>query len=202
MTKKKNKSARRTPPVRAKETQVKEESSRGRAARVLLGFATLLGIPAFVLMVLPRVYVPTPSGPVDPNNVLSVSSEISNTGYVPLNDVSASMVAGEIHGPEGGASMVGKLKPNGAPAFNIHFPIQKNQHHYLGLDGKFTINPENQLSGAIESADIAIVVSYEPWFIPIKREKMFRFVAKKDARGRIYWRSWPIDEPAPVDKVN
>jgi hypothetical protein len=169
-----------------------------RAWQALLALATLIGIPAFVLTVVPRVSVSSPSAPLDANNVLSVSFDISNTGYVPLNDVSAKLAAGHISAPNGGGLIESRLKPNGVPYFDVYFPILPGQHHHLGIDERFTINPESQLGGYIDKADIAIVVSYQPWIIPITSEKRFRFLAVKDGQGRTYWRSWPIDEPAPT----
>jgi hypothetical protein len=167
------------------------------AWQALLGFATLIGIPAFVLSVLPRVSVFLPSTQVDPNNVLSVSFEISNTGSIPLNDASAKLAIGDI-GEGNDPGMHRTKKPNGVPYFDLYFPIEPDQHHHLGLDERFTINPESQLGGYVRSADIEIVVTYQPWIIPIHREKRFRFVAIKDRQGNTYWRSWPSDEPAPV----
>jgi hypothetical protein len=165
--------------------------------QALLGFATLIGIPAFVLTVLPRIAVSPPSSPVDPNNVLSVSFEVSNSGLIPLNDVSAKMAIGDI-GEGNDPGMHGRRTPNGVPYFDIYFPIEPDQHHRLGLDERFTINPESQLGGYVRSADIEIVASYEPWIIPIHREKRYRFVAIKDLQGNTYWRSWPTDEPPPA----
>jgi hypothetical protein len=158
--------------------------------------ATLLGLAVGALALLPRISVSPPSSQVDPNNVLSVSFDISNTGYIPLEDVSAKLAAGDIGAPNA-PGIHAKRKPNGAPEFWVYFPIIQNQHHYLGLDERFTINPESQMGGFVSQADIAVIVSYQPWFIPWRREKSFRFFAKPDRQGKVYWRSWPIDEIAP-----
>jgi hypothetical protein len=66
------------------------------------------------------------------------------------------------------------------------------------MDEKFTIN----LYGAIvvgdmrpagTGADIAIVVDYQPWFIPIRRRQIFRFVTQHFADGSFRWSSYPMD---------
>lgn len=106
------------------------------------------------------------------------------------------MAAGDIGAP-GEPGIHAERKPNGVPHFWVYVPIIQNQHFHLGLDERFTINPESQMGGFVRNADIAVIVSYEPWFIPWHREKQFRFIAKPDGQGKIYWRSWPIDEPAP-----
>ncbi len=167
-----------------------------RVWELLLAIATLVGLPAFVLTVLPRVSVSAPSAPLDPNNILSVSFDISNSGYIPLDDVSAKLGAGHIGAP-GEPGIHSRLKPNGVPYFDVYFPIIQNQHHHLGLDERFTINPESQLGGYIRNADIAVIVSYQLWFVPWHTEKPFRFIAQPDGQGKVYWRSWPVDEPAP-----
>jgi hypothetical protein len=150
------------------------------------GFCTLIGGIAALVVFLPRPIVFPPSAPVDPNNVMSASFDISNAGYIPLDDVSIRIES--------------KFKPNGAPIFDVRVVYSAWDHHYLGLDDRITINPENRLGGNIIKADIAVSVSYLPWIIPIRRERMFRFIAMDDGTGRTYWRSWPLDEPAPKPK--
>ena len=49
----------------------------------------------------------------------------------------------------------------------------------------------------IPTADIAIVISYRPWFIPIERKKLFRFITFKSGNSYQYWRAWPVGEPLP-----
>lgn len=180
---------------RQKETRKKARIS---LTGIVLGLATLIGVPAAVLNLLPRISVTTPSSPVDPNNVLSVSFDISNTGYVPLSDVEVRLAAGDIIGPQPGGALRGILKKNGAPAFNLIIELVSGKHHYLGIDDKLTINPESQIGGQVEGADIAVIVSYKPWFLPIRRQKLFRFLTTKDRMGNTYWRSWPTNEPAPI----
>jgi len=184
---------------RKRRREKQKRPTRSLVWEALLGFATLIGIPAFVLTVLPRVAVPSPSTQIDSNNVLSVSFDISNSGLIPLNDVSARVAIGDV-GEGNDPGMHSRRYPNGVPYFDVYFPLEpeEQQHHHLGLDERFTINPESQLSGYVRSADIEIVVSYEPWIVPIHREKRFRFVAIKDRQGSTYWRSWPADEPAPA----
>jgi hypothetical protein len=151
----------------------------------------------------PRVVVSPPLQPVDPNNVLSASFDISNVGYVPLEDVgiTVAIIRASFPGPPP-IKWVTKMKPNGQPDFlhsGLHFVDPTWQHHSLGLDERLTINPESQISGIANEADMAVIVSYRPWMIPMHQKKPFRFVATKDGSGKTYWRSWPINEPAPTD---
>ncbi len=164
---------------------------------LVLAAATLLGGLAVVV---PRVAVSPPSAPVDPSNILSASFDIVNTGFLPLKDVGISVYVLSLSAP-------GTLRPltiegtqnsDGGQNF-LHFVNPTWQHHELGLDERLTINPESQIRGSVTTADMALGVSYKPWLIPIRLEKRFRFVAMKDGVGSIYWRSWPLNEPAPAN---
>jgi hypothetical protein len=166
--------------------------------RAVLALATLIGGFAAVVMFLPRVLVSSPSALVDPNNMMSSSFEISNTGYVPLEEVSVKLAAAYMGGTAIRGAMPEALKSDGSPNFGILIGLRNSEHHYLDLDDHFTVNPESNLIG-VKTADVVFIVSYRPWIIPIRKEKLFRFIAKKDARGNTYWRSWPAKEPAPID---
>jgi hypothetical protein len=181
---------------RGKETPPNKAIFRRVLKFLIAGIGIVASLLAFVALI-PRVSVPVPSAAADPNNILSSSFEITNTGHVPLNDVSVKIAAGYIYSTKTGNGIHGILKGNGAPKFNITFELKSAQHHHLGLDDKITINPESNLTGFVDQADIAIIVEYQPWVIPIRREKYFRFIAMKDWQGNTYWRSWPVDEPAP-----
>jgi hypothetical protein len=183
--------------------QRKEETPQNQLLKRLLGwllsFATLIGIPAFALMVLPRVSVSVPSAQVDPNNVLSVSFDISNTGYIPLNDIALGVAPALIDsGAASGGKIVGTLKPNGVPDFEHVINFQGWQHHNLSLDERITFDLASVIKGTISKADIAVVISYTPWIVPLRREKRFRFVTMTSETGMTEWRSWPLDEIAPT----
>jgi hypothetical protein len=165
---------------------------------LVLGAATLIGGVAAVVVFLPRVLVASPSAAVEPNNMMSSSFEISNTGYVPLEDVSVKLAAAYMGGTAIDGAIPEVLKSDGSPNFGIVIGLRNSEHRYLGLDDHFTVNPESNLIG-VKTADVIFIVSYRPWIIPMRREKVFRFVAKKDARGNTYWRSWPANEPATTD---
>jgi hypothetical protein len=65
----------------------------------------------------------------------------------------------------------------------------------LAMDEKYEITPEDLLrTYAVTDADIAIVVKYQPWFIPIKRQRQFRFFTKHFQDGETLWFERPVDE--------
>jgi len=155
--------------------------------------ATVAGSVFGALILLPRAIVSPPSEMTDPNNVLDVSFDVANGGLKPLMDTSACLAVGEV---------------SNGPALSRGFRFDPShlsrlcrdtwQHHDLGMDDRFTVRPTDVFTHATQ-ADIAITVSYRPWFLPIRRERIFRFFAVKDYSGRTMWRSWPLTEARPVN---
>jgi hypothetical protein len=77
------------------------------------------------------------------------------------------------------------------------------KNHYLGTDEKFTFTPSDILNSRslgdfwpehapLQSADIGVIVTYYPWFIPWQRSKAFRFEAHRQTNGKFYWYSLPL----------
>ena len=156
----------------------------------MLGLCTVLGFVISLLVLLPRPTVFPPSVPLDQKDQFSVSFDITNSGYIPLADCTASLGVGQI------TSKGANLDPGFIPTFESRLVMPAWQHHRLGMDERFTIVLSDAVH-PVESADIAIIVSYKPWFFPINREKIFRFVTFKQTNGHQYWRSWPINEKLP-----
>jgi hypothetical protein len=121
---------------------------------------------------------------------MSVSFDISNANFVTLNDVNVSLAIGQF----GGAGT--RVQSGRIPTFRTRFTNPDWEHHTLAIDDKITIVLDSILRN-VASADIAIVVSYKPWMLPFRREKLFRFVTFRRSDGMNYWRSWPLDELPP-----
>ncbi|MGB9145673.1 MAG: hypothetical protein WCC14_07620, partial [Acidobacteriaceae bacterium] len=83
----------------------------------------------------------------------------------------------------------------------LDFQILGFKGHHLGIDQRITFSPATtiHLPVPIKEADMVLVVHYRPWIIPIRMDGKFRFVARKDSAGNVYWRSWPTNEPPPTD---
>ena len=190
MSQKKTKQAR----AKERETKVPQAKSRYRIVTFLLTASTLLGGLAALLTFLPRPTVSPPSTPFDIKNPFSVSFDISNSGYIPLEDCTALLGVGEIaNGPDA------RLNPSFIPSFKSRFVMPSWKNHDLGEDERFTIVLTDLISKAT-AADIAIIVTYKPWFLPWKREKAFRFITQEQSNGQLYWRSWPMGEKIPPIK--
>lgn len=153
--------------------------------------ATLIGGVGAVVVFFPRIVVSPPSAVIDPRNAVSVSFDITNTGIIPLLDVSASLGIGQM-------VMNGKLD-RAVPSFDTRLFRPEWGHHRLGMDERFTMVLSDMIGLPIEAADIGIVVDYNPWHVPIRRRKVFRFVAAKGYDSEPRWKSWPLGERPPPD---
>ena len=68
----------------------------------------------------------------------------------------------------------------------------------LRVDDRFTVILSDFM-GNVDSADIALIVHYQPWFLPIDCEKKFRFISYKHWNGIHPWQSWPLHKKLPPD---
>ena len=102
--------------------------------------------------------------PVDQNMPFSSLITVTNTGFLPLNAVTATMGFHQLSGmgPKN-LTLVG----DSGPEYGSRFSTNASQPHDLGLDDKFTFGLNEITSSGKENlrdADIAIVIDYE---IPI-----------------------------------
>jgi hypothetical protein len=150
----------------------------------LLAICTLVGGPAAIVSFLPRVSV-TPSDPVYPGDPLSSSFTIANENFIPLKHVMVDLALGRIG--------YGALNSNVVPTLGARLRWLPWQDHTLYMDDKFTVTPSDSIKSESGEADIAIIISYQPWIIPWRREKVFRFKTHKDdVGGGFHWFHTPL----------
>ena len=68
----------------------------------------------------------------------------------------------------------------------------------IGIDEHFTVllsDFSRATKGMNVRMDIAIVVKYKPWILPIHKQRIFRFVTYAKDNGQYYWRAWPLGMP-------
>ncbi len=156
---------------------------------LILGTATILGAAIAVLTLIPRPIV-DPSGPVDPSNPFSSSFTITNMSFIPLEGLNVYVGLGRV------VTEPAQMDQNIEPDFKAQLARSEWTNHRLSMDERFTITIGDLFSIGdgvrLSGADIAIVVSYHPWIIPLRREKVFRFVTKRQTDGRLYWYSRPL----------
>jgi hypothetical protein len=177
-----------------------KKKQRASLRGFIVAICTLLGGLAAAITFLPRITV-TAADPVDPNNALSASFTIANTSVAPITlyHVSAKIVPGQIiFGPPGSFGSPPKhfdLSPNG---------VQKPDwmDHTLPSDSSFTFSPGDLFKTAqpppfaptrLGGADVVILVTYQPWLLPIERAASFRFVTHGQSNGHLYWYATPMD---------
>jgi hypothetical protein len=123
------------------------------------------------------------SDPVVANDPFSSSVTITNTGFIPLRSVYATIHVNKIVARAGG--LAGPDDKYGSWLT----PVQWGTHD-LGLDDRFAVSLEDALTtdkNGIDSADIAIGVTYEIPYIHLTREKIFPLVTYMERDGRFHW---------------
>jgi hypothetical protein len=166
--------------------------------KIVWGTVSVVATLLAFLVLWPRVTATIANPPIDPQNVLSASFSISNTGNIPLNHVNISVIVSYLSIAPKNHVIVQMAGPDmGTGKQGLDFVNPSWQNHQIDTNESVTISPESQVDVKVSEADIVIRTSYEPWFIPVRLEKRFRFVARKDGSGNIYWRAWPLNETAP-----
>jgi hypothetical protein len=118
---------------------------------------------------------------------MTASFTIVNNNFVPLRHVTAEIALGNLFtGDDRNGSY---MKPEYA-TLGPRLVRPEWKDHTLNMDDRFTITPSDLFSRA-KHAEIAIVVIYQPWIIPLQREKTFRFVTHTQSNGTLSWYSQP-----------
>jgi hypothetical protein len=135
-----------------------------------------------------------PPGPYDPSKPSTITFTISNINIVPLRNVQVGVGVCStevrrnvfLRGPECNGPLGAILTP----------PVWKAR--WLDVDERWQIALEEGLQvdavKQIENADIAVAITYTPWWMPTfwHNTKEFRFSTKKRSDGRIYWVPIPL----------
>jgi hypothetical protein len=151
----------------------------------------VMGLIASVSAVLPRVTVEA-SEPAAPANPFTSTFKISNNQFYPLEDV----------GIEASLWCVtlGRSPAKPAPIPDCIRSTRTSRHewkkHRLEADESYGISLEELYwvtPGALRYAEVSVVVSYRPWFVPAHREKEIRFAVRQKDNGDMYWVPKPLE---------
>jgi hypothetical protein len=133
-----------------------------------------------------------PEGPIEPANPHPVSFSIADANFIPLNNVNAYL---EICYVAAAPVPVGQPCQ---PPFKIRRFKAEWRDHSLAEDQQFSIMLDDFMRLAAPAkfggADISIIVEYQPWIVPIRQEKEFRFVTEAGVDGKLYWITRQLDE--------
>jgi hypothetical protein len=140
-------------------------------------------------------------------NPFSVSFVIRN-GFVPLESVNVGIGICWIHAELniGTYDSHGMINDCGDKPHATLFTPKEWKGHRLESDGIYTINLIDgfneyfyslmpSLIEYFKSADISIVISFQPWIVPIRMTKEYRFTAAPDSKGKVIWSHQTIDRP-------
>jgi hypothetical protein len=172
----------------SKSTQGAARRNRSLGA---LAAAVLAGGTAAALMYLPGVTV-DPAGPLDPSNPYPISFAISDANVIPLDNVNVYLVICYAVAAPAPSSPPCQL-PYKTRKFKAGWrgrSLPADQPLTIALDDFLRFAPPAKLGGA----DISIIVEYQPWFVPLRQEKEFRFATALGTNGKLYWVSRPADE--------
>lgn len=149
-------------------------------------WGAVLGTAITLVSVYPRVSIAA-SDPVDPVDPFSVSFTVTNNNYLPLENVKTYI----------GIAQAGLFV--GPPGYCARFFSPQWRSGDLHIDDKYTVafsdvfrferGPE-PIDGF--KGDVAVIVQYSPWFLPVIREKVTRFVAHRQTNGQYYWYAEPL----------
>jgi len=186
----------RKPQTLRRETKPRKLRLKSVFTRVWGAFLVFCAALA-LLSVLPRISV-LPSDPVDPNNSMSSSFLITNTGFIPLRHLTVALALGEV------TSAV-QTNPKDAHVYSTSQPSIKSAlvypdwiDHRLDMDESFTVSPSQVFQGTgWGEANIAFVISYHPWFLPWVRQKYVHFHTERQTNGNLTWYILPND-PQPT----
>jgi hypothetical protein len=179
------------PESRGPSPRSTQASARSKRSLAALAAAVLAGGSAVALMYVPGVMV-DPVGPVDPSHPYPVAFTISDANAIPLDDVNVYLVicyAVAVPAPSA---------PTCQPPYKTRKFKAEWRGHALAADQPFTIVLDDFLRFAppakFGGADISIIVEYQPWLVPLRQEKEFRFATELGTDSKLYWASRPVDE--------
>jgi hypothetical protein len=174
-----------------KSTPKSVPSTRSKRSLPALAAAIVVGGATAALMYLPGVTV-DPVGPVDPSNPYPIGFTIASANLIPLNDVNVYLVicyAVAVPAPSA---------PTCQPPYKTRKFKAGWRGHALAADRPFTVVLDDFLRLAppakFGGADISIIVEYQPWLVPLRQEKEFRFATELGTDSRLYWASRPVGE--------
>lgn len=172
------------PPILPNNFEIAKNLTK-RGWQIFGGIALIVG---FVALFYPKISVYASSS-LDPQSALLTPFVISNDGNIPINDVQYRLGVQEIRFTNG-------QKMIGQPNFTSSFSGPGNSVAKISPDEKFTILSPLQFnpSGIVAFADIAVIIDFNPAFLPFKMHKVFRFITSTGADGKLYWYAQPVSK--------
>ena len=152
-----------------------------RSWKIIVGVSSVVGLIGGLMFFASRVTVSSLS-PLNRNDPFSTPFSISNDGVFPIYDVKFHCYFKDIAFPEGG----------GFSGFSVEETVPPIQIIEAGEKAtyKCLLSVPNASSGS--QADIYVVASYQPKFLPYRTEKPYRFVMQQGSDKQWYWFGQPV----------
>jgi hypothetical protein len=163
---------------------------QGRVLRALAA-AILVGGTTAAVVLLPGVTVDS-EGPVDPSNPYPISFKIADSNFIPLNNVNAYLVVCYV------AAAPAPPAQQCQPPYKTRLFKASWRDHSVTTKQPFTITLDDFMRFAAPAkfggADISIIVEYQPWLVPVRQEKEFRFTTLPQIDGKLHWIARSLDD--------
>ena len=145
----------------------------------MLGAATLIGALAAILTFFPRLTISNTAS-IDSDDPFSTPFLIINDGYLPLSDVQFAL-------------HIRDLETLNNDTLNIGTVMAGDYVRTLWPGDGYSYYAGRAVSAhrMVKTADVDIVVIYQPFALPINRERSFRFVTQMGPDNRLHWMQRP-----------
>ena len=174
----------------------KIDASGLRRKRVMIVLSIALKILAVWGVVLsmwvvfnPRVFVRSSGVALDPNNPAFTPFVVQNLGYLAIYNVAVKCSVKYLKLP-------GDIHVVGLGDYTNRFSDPKHVASIIAPGEQYTIllSLTGLEHNKIENADVAVVLSFKPKWLPWRRETLHRFVTTQSKDGQWYWFQQPINE--------
>jgi hypothetical protein len=191
------------PPIKVR------TSIAGRLITIILGVATLIGVPAAVIAFWPRMTV-TPSGLFDATNAYSETFTVANTGFLPFENVQVGIALCSIETVKNDFVVTGDPCADNNPRVMIGSPswwtpeLRRDEPFSIVLSDNLNIATDKfrsthpnsfmgtQMMSPLKAANVIVSVHFAPWPLPWRKIFNYRFVAKEQPNKQIMWRAIPL----------
>ena len=147
----------------------------------IVAFSVIVGLIVSYYSMSPRISILCKLPP-NSNKPFPAPFEVHNQGHLSIYDVEFSCI-------------IQKTKTNkDSEAYNLRTRIERPKIPVIKADEKSTFFCTFFWQKNLVYADIAVEVKYKQKFCLWKKEKHFRFVTKKDARGHFVWSPYALSE--------
>ena len=167
-------------------------SREPRAKRIGKTILTLLAIWGVLLsswvVFNPRVFV-QPGVVLDPNNPAFTPFIIHNQGYLAIYDV-------KVKNSFKYLKLQGDITVVGLGDYSNRFSDPKHVASVIAPGEQYSVllSLSGMKHNKIENADIAILLTFKPKWLPWRRETKHRFVSSQSKDGQWYWFPQPINK--------